>query len=242
MATERGKMHLNSMAIHPEKYPPGAASYPFNLAVFRHPVTIAFDTPITIFVGENGSGKSTLLEALARKCGIHIWREAERRRFENNPYEDKFDKYISIGWNGDPVPGSFFGSSVFQDFARFLDEWAAASPAMLDYFGGQSLLTQSHGQSIMSYCRSRYRRKGLYFLDEPETALSPKTQLEMLSLLAEMASDGHAQFVLATHSPLLLACPDATIYSFDGSRIEPIRYEDTEHYRIFKEFLNKPSA
>ncbi len=235
-------MHLKSMAIHPEKYPPGAASYPFNLAVFQHPVTISFETPITIFVGENGSGKSTLLEALARKCGIHIWREAERRRVVNNPYEDKFDRYISIAWNVDPVSGSFFGSSIFLDFARFLDEWAAASPGVLEYFGGRSLLTQSHGQSMMSFFRSRYRRKGIYLLDEPETALSPKTQLEMLSLLEAMGSNGHAQFFLATHSPILLACSGATIYSFDGSRIEPIRYEDTEHYRIFKEFLNRPKA
>ena len=242
MTTERGQMHLNSMAIHPDKYPPGAASYPFNLAIFRRPVTISFETPITIFIGENGSGKSTLLEALARKCGIHIWQETERRRFGNNPYEDKFDQYISIAWNGDPVQGSFFGSSIFLDFARFLDEWAAASPAILDYFGGQSLLTQSHGQSMMSFFRSRYSRKGVYFLDEPETALSPKTQLDMLSLLETMASDGHAQFFLATHSPILLACRDATIYSFDGSRIEPIRYENTEHYRIFREFMNRPKA
>jgi len=239
---ERNSMHLNSVAIHPEKYPPRAACYPFNLEVFRYPTTISFDTPITIFVGENGSGKSTLLEALARKCGIHIWREAERRRFENNRYEDKFDQYISIAWSNGPVPGSFFGGSVFQDFARILDEWAAASPATLNYFGGRSLLTQSHGQSIMSFFRSRYRIKGLYLLDEPETALSPKTQLEMLSLLRETTGDGHAQFVLATHSPILLASPSATIYSFDRSRIGRIRYEDTEHYRIYRDFLNNPHS
>jgi len=242
MTIKREKMHLNSVTIHPEAYPPDAACYPFNVAIFRHPMRISFDTPITIFVGENGSGKSTLLEALARKCGIHIWREVERRRFENNRHEDKFDRYISVTWDGDPVPGSFFGGSIFQDFVRFLDEWAAASPATLDYFGGQSLLTQSHGQSIMSFFRSRYRLKGLYFLDEPETALSPKTQLEMLRLLTAMTSDGHAQFVVATHSPILLACPHATIYSFDGHQIESVRYEDTEHYRIFKEFLNNPRA
>ena len=115
--------------------------------------------------------------------------------------------------------------------------WASASPALLDYFGGQSLLTQSHGQSMMAFFRSRYRIKGLYLLDEPETALSPKTQLEMLAFLTEMARAGHAQFVVATHSPILLACPDAVIYSFDGDRIHTTTYEETEHYRIFEGFM-----
>lgn len=229
-------MHLSSMTLHPEKYP-DVDCYPFGLPLLRHATTITFDRPVTLFVGENGSGKSTVIEALARKCGIHIWRETERRRFVNNRFEDRFDEYLSVEWSEGPVPGSFFGSSVFQDFARFLDEWASASPALLDYFGGRSLLTQSHGQSMMAFFRSRYRIKGLYLLDEPETALSPKTQLEMLGLLTEAARAGHAQFVVATHSPILLACPDATIYSFDGDRIQTTAYEETEHYRIFEGFM-----
>jgi predicted ATPase len=229
-------MHLNSVTLHPETFP-DVDCYPFTLPLFRHPTRIPFDTPISIFVGENGSGKSTLLEAMARRCDIHMWRETERRRFRNNRYEDSFHKHISIDWTSGPVPGSFFGSSIFQDFTRILDEWAAASPAVLDYFGGQSLVTQSHGQSIMSFFRSRYRLKGLYLLDEPETALSPKTQLQMVTLLSEMAKAGHAQFVVATHSPILLACPDARIFSFDHDRITPVLYEETEHYRIFDDFM-----
>jgi predicted ATPase len=224
------------MTIHPEKYPE-VDCYPFCVPLLRNQTKVSFDAPVTFFVGENGSGKSTVIEALAGKCGIHIWRDDGRRRVSDNRYEGRFEEYISIDWVDGPVPGSFFGSSVFQDFARFLDEWASASPAVLDYFGGRSLLTQSHGQSIMAFFRSRYRIKGLYLLDEPETALSPRSQLEMLDILKEMARAGHAQFIVATHSPILLACPGATIYSFDGDRIDRTTYEETDHFRIFESFM-----
>jgi predicted ATPase len=89
----------------------------------------------------------------------------------------------------------------------------------------------------MSFFRSRYQIKGLYLLDEPETALSPKSQIELLALLDKMSVDGHAQFIIATHSPILLACPSAKIYSFDHSEVQPIRYEETDHYRLYKKFM-----
>jgi predicted ATPase len=229
-------MHLRSVAFHPHDYP-STGNYPFNLPVFRETKQIDFDNPLTFFVGENGSGKSTLLEALARRCEIHIWKENERRRFQNNPHEDQLFRYISVEWADGVVSGSFFGSNLFQDFARMLDEWAAASPALLGYFGGRSLLTQSHGQSIMSFFKARYAIKGLYLLDEPETALSPKSQTEMLKLLTTTARAGHAQFIIATHSPILLACPNATIYSFDYPTVTAVGYEETEHYRILEDFM-----
>jgi predicted ATPase len=139
------------------------------------------------------------------------------------------------------VPGSFFDSQVFRNFAHILDEWAVASPKVLDYFGGQSLITQSHGQSLLSFFHARYQVKGLYFMDEPETALSPKSQLALLKLLAEMGEAGHAQFIIATHSPILLACPGATIYSFDHMPISEIEYEETEYYRFYKCFMENRS-
>ena len=98
-------------------------------------------------------------------------------------------------------------------------------------------MTQSHGQSLMSFFRTRYRIKGLYLLDEPETALSPKTQVGLLNILQEMSQAGHAQFIIATHSPILLACPGAEIYSFDSSPVTQIEYEETEHYQIYKNFM-----
>jgi predicted ATPase len=232
-------MHLRSVTFHPDKYPT-AGRYPFNLPVFRHTGEILFDRPVTLFVGENGSGKSTLLEALAHRCEIHIWRDNERRRFENNPFEEELFRYLSVDWTDGVVPGSFFGSTVFQDFSRMLDDWAAASPDLLGYFGGRSLITQSHGQSIVSFFRARYRIKGLYLLDEPETALSPKTQIETLRLIVDAARSGHGQFIIATHSPILLACPGARIYGFDGDVVSQVRYENTAHYRIFAEFMKSP--
>jgi predicted ATPase len=229
-------VHLKSVTLHPDKYPL-RDRYPFNLPIFHHAQTVSFSTPVTLFVGENGSGKSTLLEALAHLCGIYIWRDTDRKRFQYNPYEDTLHRYLSIEWTAGSVPGAFFGSDIFKHFAQLLDEWAANDPGQLDYFGGKSLMAQSHGQSLMSFFKSRYQRKGIYLLDEPETALSPKSQIELLKLLSITSSTGNAQFIIVTHSPILLASPGAVIFSFDESRIKQIAYEDTTHYRLYKSFL-----
>ncbi|MGA2553561.1 MAG: AAA family ATPase [Smithella sp.] len=229
-------MHLKEVTFHSGKYP-ARDCYPFNLPLFHETKQITFDSPVTLFAGENGTGKSTLLEALAAACNIHIWRNMATSRPDCNPYEDKFHRYISVAWANGRVPGSFFGSRVFQHFAELLDEWAAADRGQLNYFGGKSLTTQSHGQSLMSFFRSRYQIKGLYLLDEPETALSPRSQIELLHLLENMSVAGHAQFIIATHSPLLLACPQATIYTFDNSPIQRIKYEQTDHYLVYRDFM-----
>jgi predicted ATPase len=229
-------MHLKRVQIHPEKFPT-TEHYPFNLEIFHETKSILFDSPVTFFVGENGTGKSTLLEAITHRCGIYIWGSIDRKRFKVNFYERRLYEAIEIEWNHGSVHGSFFASQIFQNFAQILDEWAAADPRSLDYFGGKSLLTQSHGQSLMSFFKARYKIKGLYFLDEPETALSPRTQLDLLGVLKNMSRAGHAQFVIATHSPILLACPGAKIYSFDSIPVMQIGYEETEQYQIYKNFM-----
>lgn len=229
-------MHLKRIDILPEKFPT-REHYPFNLGVFQNTESIPLDTPVTLFVGENGTGKSTLLEAVCHRCGIHIWRDTARMRYQPSPYEKKLYRCISVEWTNGRVPGSFFASDLFRDFAGILDEWATADPAQLKYFGGKSLVSQSHGQSLLSFFQSRYRIKGLYFLDEPETALSPGSQLGLLKTLMEAGERGDVQFLIATHSPILLACSGAKIYSFDHAPIREISYEDTEHYRIFKGFM-----
>ncbi len=229
-------MHSRSVSLYPERYPT-RESYPFNLPLFHETREIAFPTPVTLFVGENGTGKSTLLEAIARGCGIHIWQKAETTRFEVNLYAKNLHRYLAIDWTAGVVPGSYFGSQVFHDFARMLDTWAAADPGQIEYFGGRSLLTQSHGQSILAFFRARYALKGLYLADEPETALSPRSQIALLQTLAEATEAGRAQFIIATHSPILLACPGATIYSFDDSPVRPIDYEETDHYKLYRSFM-----
>ena len=229
-------MHLKNVTLHPGKYPT-KDSYPFHLAVLQNTPQLILEKPVTLFAGENGTGKSTLLKAIAVACGIHIWQNTQRSRPGYNPYEDQLYRHISVEWENGRVPGSFFGSQIFQYFAELLDEWAAADRGQLNYFGGESLTTKSHGQSLMAFFRSRYRIKGLYLLDEPETALSPRSQIDLLALIGNMAACGHAQFIIATHSPILLACPAATIYSFDQNCILPVNYEDTDHYLLYKSFL-----
>jgi predicted ATPase len=231
-------VHLKRVLLFPEQYPV-RDRYPFSLDIFHEMRSLEFLSPVTFFTGENGTGKSTLLEAIARRCSIHIWQNTDRRRFEHNPYEEEFYRFIDIEWTNGIVQGSFFASAIFHDFARFLDEWASASPEILNYFGGKSLMTQSHGQSLMSYFRSRFKIKGLYFLDEPETALSPKRQIELIDLLQDTGKAGHAQFIIATHSPIILSCPGATIYSFDHVPVRRVDYEETELYKVYKEFFKK---
>jgi len=234
-------MHVTRVELHPERYPT-RDRYPFSLDVLQRTPAIELSTPVTFFVGENGTGKSTLLEAMVRRCRIHIWGGVRRARLEHNPHEEQLHRFIDVQWTNGSVPGSFFASQEFHSYARLLDEWAAATPGVLRYFGGESLMTKSHGQSLMAYFRSRYAIKGIYFADEPETALSPRTQLELLGVLREMADAGHAQFIIATHSPILLACPGATIYSFDHVPVRQVAYEDTDHYQVYKAFMDNPGS
>ncbi len=234
-------MHLAEIALQPECYPT-RVQYPFNLPILRATRRLAFSTPVTLFVGENGTGKSTLLEAIARACRIPIWADDDLSRLEHNPYARLLQRFLTVSWAGAPVPGSYFSSQRFREVTAMVEEFAAADPGQLKYFGGASLVTQSHGQSLMSYFRARYRVTGLYFLDEPETALSPASQVALLRLMIEMAAAGHAQFILCTHSPILMACPGATLYSFDQVPIAPVDYADVAHVRLYRAFLDNPAG
>ena len=230
-------MHITRLCILHDAFPT-TEHYPFNLEIFTKTGCLEFSRPVTFFIGENGTGKSTLLSAIARTCGIHIWEEKPRIRYHPNRYEDALSHCIDITWRDGRVPGSFFAAEIFRHFAEILDEWAANDPGSLKYFGNNSLLEKSHGQSHMAFFSSRFNREGLYLLDEPENALSPKLQLELLRLFRRFTSQGRVQFIVATHSPILLACPGAEIYSFDHIPITKIAYEDTDYYKIYRDFLN----
>ena len=230
-------VHLKRVNLDSDRYPT-REQYPFNLEIFQETTELEFSSPITFFVGENGTGKSTLLKAICRRCGIHMWEEEKRPSLIKNIHRDKLQHAMDVSWTNGTVPGSFFSSDIFRNFAQVLDEFAAADPGELRFFGGESLMSQSHGQSIMSFFRSRYRIEGIYLLDEPETALSPRSQLELVRILMEAEEAGHAQFIIATHSPILLACPGATLLSFDSVPVKPVEYENTDYYRIYRDFMN----
>lgn len=233
---EGNGVHLQRVRIRSDLFPT-REHYPFSLEVLQRTEGLEFPTAVTFFVGENGCGKSTLLESITRACGIHIWHGDQRTRYGFNPHEGELHRFVEKQWADGGVTGCYFASQTFHGFSRILDEWASSDPGVLEYFGGRSLLAQSHGQSLMSFFRSRFALRGLYLLDEPETALSPKTQLELLELLKTCIEEGRAQFIIATHSPILLSCPGATIYSFDHIPVLPIAYEETEHYRVYREFI-----
>ncbi len=234
-------MYVSRIIIDRDRFPTQRI-YPFNVPAIGATSELPLRAAIVFFVGENGSGKSTLLEAVTRKCGIHIWDKPRRHIAHRNPYETKLADYVRVSWINGRVPGSSFRSETFHDFADFLDDVALCDPGRLEYHGGQILNMLSHGQGILSYFIGRFQARGLYFLDEPESALSPASQIAFLRLLGQMAAEGNAQFVIATHSPILLACPGAQIFSFDSSRIEEVAYEDTVHYKIHKQFFTDRSA
>ena len=228
-------MHIHGLTIDGERFPADDA-YPYNLEVLRATRSLTFDRPVTFFVGENGSGKSTLLAALARRCGIHIWSGGERTRYRHNRHEDQLHRYLEIETGAGPIVGAFFASEIFRNFSGLLDEWAAADPGVLRYFGGRSLVTQSYGESHMAFFRARLSLEGLYLLDEPESALSPTRLLELLAII-EQSATARAQFIIASHSPFLLSCPGARIYGFDGPRVAPVTFAETDHYRVYRDFF-----
>jgi predicted ATPase len=234
-------MHLKQVKINSNSFPT-RRYYPFNISTIEAPVEMSFSRPITFFVGENGSGKSTVLDAIARKCGVHPWHKPKRHLGHHNPYEACLRDHVSTTWTNGRVPVSLFRAETFHDFADFLDDIALCDPGRLQYHGGQILNTLSHGQGILAYFSGRFQVRGLYFLDEPESALSPRSQVTFLKMLRQYEDRGQTQFIIATHSPILLAYPGAQIYSFDASHIREVSYQETSHYQVYREFFSDSTA
>jgi predicted ATPase len=234
-------MYITKVKIESDRFPTHQI-YPFNVPAIEAAPELTFRKPIVFFVGENGSGKSTLLEAITRRCGVHVWDKPSRHLAHENPFEDKLARFVSVTWANGRVAGSLFRAETFRDFADFLDDVALCDPGRLEYHGGRILNTLSHGEGILSYFGGRYKIKGIYFLDEPEAALSPASQIKFLNLLQRLGAEGHAQFIIATHSPILLACPGAQIFSFDAHCVREVAYEETVHYQIYEQFFRDRAA
>ena len=217
-------------------------SYPFSLPLIKKLPALEFPNQVTFFVGENGSGKSTLLEAIAHNAGFGSEGGSKNIQFKTADQKyssatESLAKYLRLSWRKKPRNGYFFRAESFFAVANYLD---AVVPSALQYYGGKSLHEQSHGEGFLSFFNNRLGSRGFFIFDEPEAALSPQRQLSLLCIINKVCRDPHSQFIIATHSPILLAYPNATIYSCDGDTLSQISYKDTDHYLTTKHFLDDP--
>jgi predicted ATPase len=209
-------------------------AYPFRIRAFSQGIDLPLRSTVTYFVGENGSGKSTLLEALAECCGFNPEggnRDHHRATFaERSPLAQA----LRLSWRPKITQGFFMRAESFYNFATYIEQVSD-----LRAYGGTSLHEQSHGESFMSLFANRFEQ-GIYLLDEPEAALSPQRQLSFLKIVHDLATAGQAQFLIASHSPILLSYPGAVLFDLDGDCIQEIDYRDTKHFLITRDFLNAP--
>jgi predicted ATPase len=221
---------------------PSFTEYPYNLPVVQHLETLVFHPNVTFLVGENGAGKSTLLEAMAISLGFNPEGGTKNFNFSTFSSHSPLHENLRISRGiSKPKDGFFFRAESFYNVAteiEHLDE-EGGGPPLIDSYGGRSLHAQSHGESFFALMMNRFRGNSIYLLDEPEAALSPQRQLAVLVRLHELVQAG-AQFIIATHSPMLLAYPQACIYWIDESGIKQVKYTETEHYHIMHDFLNDP--
>lgn len=197
---------------------------------------------VTILVGENGTGKSTLLEAIAVAYGFNAEGGTRNFKFSTNETHSELFEYITLSKARHAKDGFFLRAESFYNVASNIDEIdrePSFNPPVINSYGGVSLHKQSHGESFLALVQNRFGGNGLYILDEPEAALSPA---KLLVLLAEINAlvKKDSQFIIATHSPILMAFPGAQIYQLSESGIEAVSYKETEHYQLTKRFLDNP--
>jgi len=260
-------LHLKSISVR-EFNAQDQDSFPFNLEIVRSLREIQFTSPVTFFVGENGSGKSTVMEAIA--CAVEsitVGSESVRTDKTLAPVR-KLAQYFRLAWTKRTRKGFFLRAEDFFGYAKSMrmtreeleqdlknvdDDYEgrsnyAADLARLPYRNelaaiqnryGKDLDQYSHGESFLTLFQSRFVPDGLYLLDEPEAALSPQRQLTFISAIKQMLQE-NAQFIIATHSPIILAFPDATILNFHDGRIQQVQYSELEHVKLTKDFLNNP--
>ncbi|MEM0967600.1 MAG: AAA family ATPase [Verrucomicrobiota bacterium] len=234
--------------------------YPFSVPAFRSLSTLVFENPVTFFVGENGSGKSTLLEAIALGAKLPPATGTPLEHDPNLAAVQPLAKSLRLGWRPRTRYGFFLRAEDFFNFARETKNRTESMEEMMERFKddprvqaymfgqkqaltsryGEDLHALSHGESFLTFFKSRFVPGGLYLIDEPEAALSPQRQLAFLSLMKELVEKGNSQFIIATHSPLLLAYPDATLLAFDENGISAAAYDDLPHVTLTRNFMDCP--
>jgi predicted ATPase len=257
--------HLRSVRLQPN-WAGGEHAFPFNVPVIKHLEPLEISPTVTFLVGENGSGKSTLLEGLAAAVGLPAIASDTVERDATLEAQRMLGQALALTWNRRTARGFFLRAEDFFGFtktlakmrAEFLAEigareeeyanrsdWAkglAQGPALtslrdMERRYGKNLDANSHGQSFLKLFQNRFVPGGLYLLDEPEAPLSPQSQLGLMAMIGDMLGQG-AQFIIATHSPILLGFPNATIYTCDRAPVAKVEYEELEHVVITRDFLN----
>lgn len=218
-----------------------ADSYTLAIPALRSLKNLDFPCPVTFFTGENGSGKSTLLEAVAVAYGFNPEGGTRNFQFSTRDTHSDFSSALRLRKGvKKPQDGFFLRAESFYNVASKVDDYAAESIGRinyLDYYGGRSLHCQSHGESFLALMQNRFHGNSIFILDEPEAALSPQRQLTALLMIGRLAKEG-SQFIIATHSPILLGLPGAQILCFDDGDLHPITYEETEVYQVMEMFIN----
>ena len=208
--------------------------YPFNIGVVKNFEELSFKSPVTFLVGENGIGKSTFIEAIAVALGLPAEGGTENFRYETKNTTSELSKYIRVLTYNRPKTKFFLRAESFYNFSTEVDNIGAGGS-----YGG-SLHECSHGESFLQLVQNRFSDHGLYILDEPEAALSPQRQLSLLCFIDQLVKEG-SQFIIATHSPILISYRDGKILDLDNN-FKEIKYEDTDIYKLYKMYLEQPAA
>ncbi|MED3993148.1 AAA family ATPase [Peribacillus frigoritolerans] len=214
--------------------------FPLHLPVIRHLQEVAFHPSVTYVIGENGMGKSTLLEGIAIAYGFNPEGGTLNFNFSNYDSHSNLDEYLRLKKGVyKPKDHFFFRAETFYNLAtniEELDRESSFGSKIIDSFGGKSLHQQSHGESFFSAFVERFQGDGLYILDEPEAALSPLRQISMLARINELVQQG-SQFIISTHSPIIMAYPDAKILQISGEGMSEVALEESNHYLLMKQFF-----